>query len=253
MKKVAVFCPIKDEHTHIWRWLDYYTSALGKENVYVIDFGSSPEYLGKVSEQCNIIPTQNNIHDAYELFQTILDTHKNLQEEYDFVIPVDVDEIIYHKDGLQNYIGNLDKDFVTCNGYEILHLPDRELSFDPSSTLFKQRNHWYKSHQYYAKTLVTSKTLDWTIGLHTVVGVDKESSIDEDLYLIHLHRFDFNTCMKRHLSWAEMDWSDDTVKNNWNYHYRTHDRKKLQDWYFEPMQTNSVEEIPSFIKTGILI
>ena len=249
MKKVAVFCPIKDEHTHIWRWIKYYTQFFPKEDVYILDFGSKKEYLEEVSKHCNVINTTRNIHDAYELFQTILDVHKGLLRDYDYVIPTDVDEIIYTEQGLAQYIQDLDKEYITCNGYELLHLPDKEPSYKDSVPLFNQRSYWFKSQQYYSKTLITSKHLDWSIGLHTVQGIDKEVDTDPNLYLIHLHRFDYNTCVKRHLKWADMEWSDRTIENNWNYHYRTHDSEQINNWYYEPVST--IEEIPQEIKQSI--
>lgn len=251
MKRVAVFCPIKDEPTHIWRWIEYYTRYFPKQDVYILDFGSKPEYLAEVSKHCSIINTSRNIHDAYELYQTILDVHQGLLRDYDIVIPTDVDEIIYTEQGLHTYIQNLNKEYVTCTGYELLHLPDKEAPYSPEHRVFDQRNYWFKSEQHYSKTLITSKHLNWTIGLHTVPGINKKEDSDPGLYLIHLHRFDYDVCMKRHLKWASMEWSERTVQNNWNYHYRTHDLEKLNQWYYEPV--TEIEEIPENIRQGIYL
>jgi hypothetical protein len=225
MKKFAVFCPVKNETTFSKIWFKYYSQFLSPEDIYFLDFGSDvlPDY-------CQVKSTDKNILDAIELFEEIKKFHKELLDRYEYVIPTDVDEIVYHKSGLDNFINSLDKDFVKCAGYELIHLPEKEDDFKPNETIFSQRKYWYRSPNHYDKTLITKKPLSWTIGLH---NCHNHTEVENDLYLIHLHRFDYKTCIERHLKWASMNWSQETVKRNFNWHYREKELEKLNQWYYK--------------------
>lgn len=243
MKKFAVFCPIKNETTFSPIWFKYYSQFLPVEDIYFLDFGSD-----NISNICQVSKSDKNIYDASELFQEIKRFHAELLNEYEYVIPTDVDEILYHKDGLYNYINNFKGNFVRSKGYELVHLPEIEPDFDITQTIFSQRNYWFRSPYHYDKTLITNKPLNWSIGLHYCHELDV---VDDDLLLIHLHRFDYKTCIERHLRWSDYKWSEDTVDNNYNWHYRQSDVDKVSNWYFS--LEGEISEIPSEIKSKLLI
>jgi len=244
MKKFAVFCPVKNETLFSPIWLEYYSRFLPTEDIYFLDFGSDTKPSG-----CSVVNIDKNICDANELFESIKDFHKELLKEYEYVIPTDVDEIIFHKDGLDNYINNLNKGQAKCAGFEIIHLPEVEPDLDKSKSIFSQRNFWFRSPVYYDKTLITNKPLDWTIGLHTCK--DSNEPVDIDLLLIHLHRFDYKTCIERHLRFSKLNWSENTIRNNYNWHYRSEEEQKVKDWYFST--DFNIKEIPEYIKELIKI
>jgi hypothetical protein len=249
-KKFAVFCPLKDERTHSLVWLEYYSRFLPKEDIYILDFNSTNNDI----YDCNIVSTTKNIFDAWELFYEIKRFHAELLEKYEYVIPTDVDEILFHPAGLNNYVNNLKEDYVRASGYELIHLPDKEPEYDPSKKILEQRNFWFKSPTYYDKTLITNKALDWSIGLHTIHKVDNNSIYSEkDLLLIHLHRFDYNKCVNRHLEYANKEWSERTVRNNNNWHYREKDKLKIDKWYFSNSINYNIVQIPEDLKSKILI
>lgn len=245
-KKWAIFCPIKDENTFSPLWLKYYSQFLNKEDIYILDFNSrNIDYL-----DCNKIQTNKDIFDAEILFQEIVKTHRELLDHYEYVIPTDVDEFLFHPTGLDNYIYNLKSNNITACGYEIIHLPDKEPDYDSSKKIIEQRNFWYREGEWYDKTIITNKPLHWNIGLHVCLEQfifdEKQMPKDKDLLLIHLHRFDYNTCIQRHLKYATAQWSEHTVANNFNWHYRENNIEKLNKWYFE--NKDKAEEIPETIK-----
>lgn len=244
MKKFAVFCPVKNESTFSSIWIDYYSRFLPIEDIYFLDFNSD-----STNYKCNIIKSDKNILDANQLFQSIKETHKELLSTYEYVIPTDVDEILFHPDGLDNYINNFNGNYVKCSGYEIIHMPNIEPDFNNSKKILDQRRFWFRSQDYYDKTLITNKPLNWTIGLHTCY--DPIDTINSDLLLIHLHRFDYRICIDRHLKYANLDWSDNTIINNYNWHYRTKEEESIRKWYFSDI--NNITEIPNELKVCINI
>jgi hypothetical protein len=244
-KKFAVFCPLKDEKTFSPIWLKYYCQFLSKDDIYILDFGSKD--LSHLD--CQIVNCDKDIFDATQLFQSIKDLHTELLKSYEYVIPTDVDEILFHPKGLDNYIQSLTCNWVKARGYELVHLPEHEPDLNINQLIMDQRRFWFRNSEYYDKTLITNKTLNWWIGLHgTYDPIDK---VDDDLVLIHLHRFDYKICIERHLRWANQKWSEDTILNNYNWHYRQLEEESVKKWYYSFVSL--IEEIPKELREKINI
>jgi hypothetical protein len=127
-------------------------------------------------------------------------------------------------------------------------LPEKEPDFDTTKSIFSQRSYWFRSARHYDKTLITNRPLDWTIGLHSCK--DSNQSVDIDLLLIHLHRFDYNICVERHLKFSNLNWSESTISNNYNWHYRTLEEERIKNWFFST--DFQITEIPKKIKSWFI-
>jgi len=262
MEKVAIICPIKDENTYIHKFFEYYKQHLDKKDIYILDFGSSEEYINNVIRpNANIIYTKTSILDAPGVFNEIKKNMELLKSEgYDFVIPLDVDEILYYhaEGGLKGFLHGLTKkdDIVTCRGYEVIHIPQLQEDLKVDGQWYHQIKYWYPEQQHYGKTLISRNQLDWVIGFHKYKinnVIEKDWHVNPNLFLIHMHKFDFKTTIERHLKWSSMKWSDETIENGYNYHYRMTERSKVVDWYFEPILKNIIYPIPEEIKNNLKI
>lgn len=257
-KKAAIICPIKDENTFIKKFFEYYQRHFDVEDIYILDFGSSEEYLKNViGENANIIHTDANILDALELFNALRKAQSELYEKYTYVLPLDVDEIIVYNQegGLKKYLEETDVELVSCIGQEVIHLGFLEPALDHSKKWIDQLNYWYPNIQHYGKTLISKKELPWSSGYHTYKGETipiRIANIDPDLFLVHLHKHDYMSTIKRHKDWSEMEWSENTIKGNHNHHYRQKNLEKIRDWYYAPM-FDGIYEIPESIKKSINI
>ena len=47
-KKAAIICPIKNEETYIKKFFEYYQKHFETSDIYILDFGSSEEYIKNV-------------------------------------------------------------------------------------------------------------------------------------------------------------------------------------------------------------
>ena len=262
MEKVAIICPIKDENTYIHKFFEYYKQHLDSKDIYILDFGSSKEYIKDViNPNANIIHSNVDILDALGVFNEIQNYMVLLKSEgYDFVIPLDVDEILYYHDegGLKGFLQSLTKEdnIITCTGYEVIHVPTLQEDLKLDEPWFPQIKYWYANQTYYGKTLISRNQLHWGLGFHKYKVNDIVASdpyTNNRLFLIHMHRINFKIAIERHQKWSAMPWSEDTIKNGFNYHYRITERQKIVDWYFEPILNNNIQEIPEIIKNNIKI
>ena len=258
-RKAAIICPIKDEYTYIHKFLEYYCRHFSSEDIYILDFGSMDEYLKTViADSAVVVKTAANILDAKELYSAVRGLQSNLYKEYEYVIPVDVDEFLCHTcdGGLRSYLQNLKADIVTCQGHEIIHLPFIEDPIDPSGKWMQQLKYWHAENIHYGKTLLARRELQWTHGFHSYVGENLENKIertDAGLFLVHMHKHDYNTTIERHIKWSKLEWSEDTIKNRHNYHYMEKSKRKIDEWYYRPVLNSIIYEIPQIIKERINI
>ena len=258
-RKAAIICPIKDEYTYIHKFLGYYRQHFSSEDIYVLDFGSTDEYLKNViGDNARVVKTDANILDAKELFSAVRILQGNLYEKYEYVIALDVDEFLCYlgKGGLREYIQNLKVNIVTCQGHEVIHLPFVEESLDLNKPWMQQLKYWHTDHIHYGKTLLSRNELQWTHGFHTYIGETLENKIqrtDPNLFLVHMHKHDFNTTIARHIKWSKMKWSEDTIKSNHNYHYLEKSTQAIKEWYYRPIFDSKIYEIPQIIKENINI
>ena len=261
MNTSAIICPIKDEKVYITLFLEYYGRYFDAKDIYILNFGSDKDYLEKyIGDKATIINTDSNILDAYETFLEIRKTMQALKKEHDYtyVLPLDVDEIIYYDNpeiNLKEYLANLKKDFVTCKGYEVVHIPGLQKDFDYSQKWFSQMEYWYPDTQHYNKTLISRHDLDWRIGFHLfyINGdvVDRTEHVDNKLFLIHLHKHDFNHTVNKHLKAASLEWSKNTIDEGYNRHYRNTDINGVKEWYFTPILEKEIFKIPEHLKKNI--
>ena len=170
-----------------------------------------------------------------------------LVERYDVVLCTDVDEIVApdpHTGNLGDYIDRFTGDFVNCRGYEILHLKDSEAPLDFSRPILEQRFHWYFNPAY-SKPLLARVPMFWHGGLH--VRMDGRANNDPSLYLIHLHRVDYDTCLARHNQRVSQPWNKRDLDEGWGYQNRITDLEKFHRWFYQDSCSVSpirIERIP---------
>ncbi len=268
MNKSAVICPIKNETKYISKFLEYYSRHLpnGGNDIWILNFDSDKEYLKEyIHGKAMVINSNVDIWNPVGVFDEIKKNIKLLRKKgYDYIIPLDVDEfIVYNKEGgLKKYLENLDKDYVTCSGYEIIHIPELQEPFDYSKKWCDQFEYWCQEKNNYNKTVISKIDLNWCIGFHAFKH-DKMSSqevendefekyevIDNNLFLLHLHKIDYQSTIKKHLDASKLEWSKD---NNYNWHYRIKELPAVKKWYFTPILNKRIHEVPKQILEKINI
>jgi hypothetical protein len=231
-KRRAAITIVHNEPVFLPIWLGYYSRYFAPEDIYVLDNDTtdgSTERDGFVR-----IPVHHDSVDHTWMVRTVEGLqHQLIEEGYDVVLVTDVDEIVTPTPEwgtLGEYIDEFVEWWVNCVGYEILHLADREGTYDPSRPILDQRGYWY-AHGAYNKPALASGPMSWLPGFHH--RLDRQLNYDPDLRLIHLHRLDFDVCRERHRLRRERAWGDRDRTEGWAAYNRIADGEEFERWFYE--------------------
>ena len=226
----AIIVMVHNEPVFFPIWLRYYSKFFDAGDIYVLDHDTDD---GSTSGGgFNRIELHRAGFDNVWQVRQIEELQRELLERYDIVAVTDVDEIIVprpHMGDLGTYLDTFDEEFVSCMGYEIVHLPDREPAFDPDRPVLEQRGYWSENAAY-NKSSLTTEPASWFPGFHR--RSDLHFRGDPDLFLVHLHRVDYDLCLKRHRRWSDRDWSARDLDSEWGVHNRIAGGEEFDRWYF---------------------
>jgi hypothetical protein len=216
-------------------WLRYYATFFATEDIYVLDHDGtdgSAERGGFVR-----IPVTHPTVDHQWMRDTIQSLQHELLERYDAVVVTDVDELVVPDPQigtLGDYIENFADDFVNCRGVEIVHSRDEEPSYDPTRLILDQRHYW-KWNGWYDKPALAREPMEWIPGFHS--RTDGATNDDPNLYLVHLHRLDYEACRERHQLRRGMSWNDDDYEKGWALYNRIVEEREFDRWFYRDVIT----------------
>jgi hypothetical protein len=244
---------VRDEAVFLPIWLRYYSRFFAAEDIYVLDHGSadgSTEGGGFVR-----VPVEHDTVDHAWRVEAVEQQQRRLLEEYDVVLAIDVDEIVVPEPDwgtLGEYLSGFQEEYVNCLGYEVLHLRDREPMLQLELPVMEQRGYWFAAKGY-DKPVLATEPLSWKPGFHS--RTDERWNLDPDLWLIHLHRVDYEICQERHRAWRDRAWSDQDLSRGWAAHNRITDDEEFERWFYEGSSAEEdaeivVERIPARWRTA---
>lgn len=250
----AVLTIVRNEAVFFPIWLRYYARFFDASDIYILDHGSTDG--STMGEGFVRIPVDHPVVDVLWVRDTVQAHQHRLLERYNAVLYVDVDEIVAPDPQwgtLGDYIGKFTGEIARCRGYEIIHLRDAEPPLDLTRPVMEQRFHWF-SNPMYAKPALARIPLQWSPGFHDCRGLKQEP--DPNLYMIHLHRMDYELCRARHRERAQAKWDDRNLKHRWHYQMRILDEPEFGQWFYgDTVSTEGVplciEPIPSHFSTLI--
>jgi hypothetical protein len=256
-RRGAVFTIAQNEATFLPLWLSYYGRHFDPSDIYLLDHDSSDGSTEGIEKQCNVVAVhRDKSFDHVWLKSTVEEFQAFLLGSYDAVLFSEVDEFVLpdplRHDGLGDYIEGLEGPAACCTGYNVVHYPDDgepPLRFE--EPLLPQRSYWHPSSRY-SKRLLGRVPLSWTTGFHTESNVP-EVLPDPDLYLVHLHRIDYEYCLARHQAAAERDWNSDDIRHNLGWQNRVVEPEEFRSWFFEgeDLEQSERELIPDQVREAL--
>jgi hypothetical protein len=244
----AILTIVRNEQVFLPIWLNYYSKFFKAEDIYVLDHQSTdgstegPGFVRiPVSQPAFGVGWQRDVQQRYQ---------HELIDHYDVVLCTDVDEIVApdpRYGDLGDYLNRFDQEFVTCQGYEVLHSRDDEPPLDRAKPVLSQRSMWYPN-PLYCKPLLARVPMLWHGGFHE--RVDGRKNPDPHLYLIHLHRMDYDICLARHQERGRFPYAQMDLDQGWNYQNRITEPTAFSSWFYHDSCCSGVpiqpQSIPSY-------
>lgn len=217
IKKIAVISMVRNDSFFTPKWIDYYGSQFGFENLYLILDGDDQPLPSK-HEQINIIREAHKRMgraqgDRYRA-RLVSGIARNLFKEYNVVIAHDIDEFLVvdpaRKQSLEQYLQNdFNRSSLSALGLDVGQHLDYESAIDASIPFLQQRKYAHVSARY-TKAVVATKPVRWGSGFHRVKG--KNFKIDPNLYLFHFGMVDYEHCKQKIVD-------QELKKSGWKGHF----------------------------------
>jgi hypothetical protein len=195
-KRTAVISMVRNDEFFVPKWIAYYGSLFGPENLFLILDGHD-QPLPEKHESVNVIRVPHkkfgraqgdrNRARLISLFA------RGLFYRYDIVIAHDIDEFLVLDPALAltlpEYLGlSAGKASLSALGLDVGQHRQSEQPIDPGRPFLEQRSYAHVSSRY-TKPVVAMAPLTWGSGFHRVKG--RNFHIDPNLYLFHFGMVDY--------------------------------------------------------------
>mgnify|MGYP006967044304 FL=1 len=195
-KKIGVISMARNDQFFIPKWIEYYGTQFGQENLFLILDGHDqdfPQGVGPV----NIIriprEKQSRSRGDKNRINLISTLAKALFQRYDLIIAHDIDEILVadpdRHSGLADFLQKpIRYSSLSALGLDVGQNLDLEGPIDPSRPFLQQRSFAHVSARY-TKAIVATRPVKWGSGFHRVVN--RNFHIDPDLFRFHFGMVDY--------------------------------------------------------------
>lgn len=153
---------------------------------------------------------------------------RELLKEQPTVIYTDIDELIVPKEcDLNEYCRRNRENVVRCHGH---HLVERK--YLVKDTVFD-------------KPIVTRIPVKWIPGWH---GCAQGGEVDGNLWLIHLHRMDYEIAKKHWMARQKVQWDADAEKRklSWQNHFPT--EEEFREWFYTEKPKHVRKPVPDWLQ-----
>ncbi len=211
-ESVAIFTQVYNESTMLKIWEKYYSKIVDPRHLYVLDHGSTINPREIVSSGINVLNMPRGETDHRNIAHFCNQFHRFLLSHYRWVIHIDVDEILVHKNGFKQFIDGLEQNsdrkiIKAADAYNIVHKTDEESDdIDLSQPITLQRTHIVPEFSE-RKPAIASVPATWGMGFHFIL--EKELLVeDEDLWVMHLPFMDRGLIAAKTSKWNEIKFSE---------------------------------------------
>ena len=197
LKRIAVITMARNDEFFLSRWIKYYGTQFGDENLYIYLDGTDqkiPENAGKAN--ISKLPHHDMSRSAGDKYRInlISDLAEKLLKTYDIVIGCDCDEFLVIDPNtnmtLHEYLSQ--KKFNTTMsgiGLDVGQHMKLEKTINPDQTFLSQRSFALLSTRY-TKPVVINRPVRWGSGFHRIKN--HNFHIDKNLYLLHFGAIDMH-------------------------------------------------------------
>jgi len=206
-EKLAVFTHASNEDIFLKTFIDYYSKLTDRQHIYIIDHGS--QYRSKWLEAetgCQVIRIPKGKIDHLNIKRYVEYFQRFLLTQYQWVLHVDSDELLVHKQGpayLRDQLLNSYKDvsLQASIGLNLIQDPRTESELNLDLPITSQRSH-YQIAEGYDKPVLSSVPTTWILGFHKNL-MDTRNIVVDELCLVHLAFVSLEERVRRNRLWRE--------------------------------------------------
>jgi len=222
-KSVAVISMARNDAMFVQKWIHYYGSQFGYENLFLILDGHD-QSIPAHSEKINIIRvphiTLSRSNGDKNRSQFVSKIAQSLFLRFDRVLAMDIDEFLVIDPklniSLKEYLSQKSNvSSVSALGLDVGQYRKEEGSINLNQPFLEQRNYAHVSSRY-TKPIVAYKPITWGTGFHRVKW--KNFRIDPNLFLFHFGMVDYEVA-------TEKTNNESRLNEGWSMHLKR--RKKL--------------------------
>lgn len=217
-KRIAALTMVRHGMPFLAKWIEYYGSQLGRDNIFVFLDGEDqyvPDYCREACVMTTIPHMGLSVVNGDRARACFLSERaaELFKKGYDLVIGTDVDEFILPDPacgkGLAEFLSETRVETsISPLGVDIIQKVGEENAIDPSLGYLQQRHYAWLCPRY-TKTSIIAGPFDWGAGFHRVKH--KNYHICKDLFLFHLGYCDNQSVLDKVVS-------PETGKNGWRRH-----------------------------------
>jgi hypothetical protein len=215
--EIGVISMVRNDTLFVPRWIKYYGSQVGLENLFLILDGHD-QPLPDGHELINVLRVPHRefgrARGDRNRSGIVSCLARSLFHRYDIIIAHDIDEFLVvdpaKKQTLAEYLHRpLFRASLSALGLDVGQHIENEMSIDPTRPLLEQRSFAHVSARY-TKAVVALRPLTWGSGFHRVKG--RNFHIDPNLYLFHFGMVDYENSRKK----AD---EQSLLKSGWQGHF----------------------------------
>lgn len=223
MKKIAAITMARNDDFYLHKWVAYYGSQLGRENLYIyldgLDQTVGDYCEGTHAQAVEKIGNQVVAAEKGRLSFLSEKAARLMADGYDLVIGVDADEFIVVDPALglslPEYLSRVKvKGSLSALGLDFGQKLGEETDITEDRPFLQQR-HYAQIGTRYTKPSILAQPLRWGSGFHRIKG--HNFHIAKDLYLLHFGYFDLKRLEDRFRD-------KDRLDQGWGKHMRKRSR-----------------------------
>lgn len=252
MRARAAFTIVQNESLFLPIWLGYYSRYFEATDLYVLDHNSDDGSTAAAASRSHVIRVhRDRSFDHGWLNATVSRFQAFLLQSYERVLFTEADEIVAadpaHYEGLDDYIARCRQPLARCTGFEVVHYPEEEPPLQWQQPVLAQRRFWHAS-RLYSKPLLASTPTAWVHGFHDSTDMP-DLRPDPGLFLVHLHRVDYDACVARHSKTAARQWNEADLQSGAGFQNRlTEGDNAFTTWYYRGVDNTGRARIPDRLR-----
>lgn len=220
---------VRNEGLFLPFWMRYYGRFFHPDDIWVYDNDSIDGSTDLLPANVRKLPSQHAF-DVNFMRLAADRIQRELLQLYECVLFADADEYFYPLGlGLGAYIEQFrlsENQYVQACGWDVLHQKNEPAIDWGAEKLLPQRSMWYPHRNYYKPSLTK-------IPMPQIRDQYMSPMVDQNFYLVHAHRIDYESCKARTFFNEKLDWNPSVRKTRSGWQHRIDNEADFDKYFYQ--------------------